>query len=70
MKPSDRLMPFSRLLVGQEKEEVLEKEKKNELFQTHWRKPIEKITIPPKQTPIYLALSKAPSKDKKQKIGQ
>ncbi|XP_035288335.1 hormonally up-regulated neu tumor-associated kinase homolog A [Anguilla rostrata] len=52
-----------------EKEEVLEKEKKNELFQTHWRKPIEKITIPPKQTPIYLALSKAPSKDKKQKIG-
>ncbi|KAJ8266666.1 hypothetical protein GJAV_G00133230 [Gymnothorax javanicus] len=52
-----------------EKEEVMEKEKKNELFQTHWRKPIDKITIPPKQTPIYLALSKAPSKDKKQKIG-
>ncbi|KAJ8342533.1 hypothetical protein SKAU_G00324610 [Synaphobranchus kaupii] len=52
-----------------EKEEVIEKEKKNELFQTHWRKRIEKITIPPKQTPIYLALSKAPSKDKKQKIG-
>ncbi|KAG9351764.1 hypothetical protein JZ751_023015 [Albula glossodonta] len=53
-----------------EKEEVMEKEKKNELFQTHWRKRIEKITIPPKQTPIYLALSKAvPNKDKKQRIG-
>ncbi|KAJ8412525.1 hypothetical protein AAFF_G00128610 [Aldrovandia affinis] len=60
---------MKRLSKEYREKEVMEKEKKNELFQTHWRKRIEKITIPPKQTPIYLALSKAPTKVKKQKIG-
>ncbi|KAK7125646.1 hypothetical protein R3I93_021121 [Phoxinus phoxinus] len=41
-----------------EKQYNMEKEKKSELFQTQWRKHIEKITIPPKQTPVYLAVSK------------
>lgn len=48
----------------------MEKEKKSELFQTQWRKHIEKITIPPKQTPVYLAVSKGPTKEKKQKTGE
>ena len=49
----------------------MEKEKKNELFfQTQWRKHIEKITIPPKQTPVYLAVSKGPTKEKKHKSGE
>ncbi|XP_076876292.1 hormonally up-regulated neu tumor-associated kinase homolog A isoform X1 [Brachyhypopomus gauderio] len=52
-----------------EKQYTMEKEKKSELFQTQWRKHIEKITIPPKQTPIYLAVSKGPTKGKKQKTG-
>lgn len=48
----------------------MEQEKKSELFQTQWRKHIEKITIPPKQTPVYLAVSKGPTKEKKQKTGE
>lgn len=52
-----------------EKQYIIEKEKKSELFQTQWRKHIEKITIPPKQTPVYLAVSKGPTKEKKQKTG-
>ncbi|KAK1800375.1 hypothetical protein P4O66_005616 [Electrophorus voltai] len=52
-----------------EKQYTMEKEKKSELFQTQWRKHIEKITIPPKQTPIYLAVSKGPTKEKKPKTG-
>ncbi|XP_060765664.1 hormonally up-regulated neu tumor-associated kinase homolog A [Neoarius graeffei] len=52
-----------------EKQYTMEKEKKSELFQTQWRKHIEKITIPPKQTPVYLAVSKGPTKEKKQKTG-
>ncbi|KAI4888790.1 hypothetical protein NFI96_028293 [Prochilodus magdalenae] len=52
-----------------EKQYSIEKEKKSELFQTQWRKHIEKITIPPKQTPVYLAVSKGPTKEKKQKTG-
>lgn len=52
-----------------EKQYSIEKEKKSELFQTQWRKPIEKITIPPKQTPVYLAASKGPTKAKKHKTG-
>lgn len=48
----------------------MEKEKKSELFQTQWRKHIEKVTIPPKQTPVYLAVSKGPTKEKKQKTGE
>ncbi|KAG7484473.1 hypothetical protein MATL_G00049620 [Megalops atlanticus] len=58
-----------RLSKEYREKEVMEEKKKNELFQTHWRKRIEKITIPPKQTPIYLALSKGPTKEKKQKTG-
>lgn len=54
----------------QEKQYTMEKEKKSELFQTQWRKHIEKITIPPKQTPVYLAVSKGPTKEKKQKTGE
>ncbi|XP_051540034.1 hormonally up-regulated neu tumor-associated kinase homolog A-like [Myxocyprinus asiaticus] len=52
-----------------EKQYSMEKEKKSELFQTQWRKHIEKITIPPKQTPVYLAVSKGPTKEKKHKTG-
>ncbi|MFT7818490.1 hormonally up-regulated neu tumor-associated kinase [Arapaima gigas] len=58
-----------RLSKEYREKEVIEKDKKPELFQTYWRKRIEKITIPPKQTPIYLAISKGPTKDKKQKTG-
>ncbi|XP_067289363.1 hormonally up-regulated neu tumor-associated kinase homolog A-like [Pseudorasbora parva] len=52
-----------------EKQYNMEKEKKSELFQTQWRKHIEKITIPPKQTPVYLAVSKGPTKEKKHRNG-
>ncbi|KAM4620542.1 hormonally up-regulated neu tumor-associated kinase homolog A [Polymixia lowei] len=45
------------------------KTEKNEYFQTQWRKHIDKITIPPKQTPVYLAVSKGPSKEKKHRTG-
>lgn len=60
----------SILISPQEKQYSMEKEKKSELFQTQWRKHIEKITIPPKQTPVYLAVSKGPTKEKKQKTGE
>ncbi len=46
------------------------KQKKSELFQTQWRKHIEKITIPPKQTPAYLAVNKGPIKEKKHRNGE
>ncbi|XP_036393337.1 hormonally up-regulated neu tumor-associated kinase homolog A-like [Megalops cyprinoides] len=46
----------------------LEKEK-NEQPQPRWPKQAERLTIPPKQTPLYLAVSKNPGKDKKQKTG-
>ncbi|XP_052371033.1 hormonally up-regulated neu tumor-associated kinase homolog A-like isoform X2 [Oncorhynchus keta] len=52
--------------VYQEKEKKTEK---NEYFQTQWRKHVEKVTIPPKQTPVYLAVSKGPSKEKKHRNG-
>ncbi|XP_016345919.1 hormonally up-regulated neu tumor-associated kinase homolog A-like [Sinocyclocheilus anshuiensis] len=52
-----------------EKQYNMEKEKKSELFQTQWRKHVEKITIPPKQTPVYLAVSKGPTKEKKHRHG-
>ncbi|KTF86915.1 hypothetical protein cypCar_00034662 [Cyprinus carpio] len=52
-----------------EKQYNMEKEKKSELFQTQWRKHVEKITIPPKQTPAYLAVNKGPTKEKKQRNG-
>ncbi|XP_041707388.1 hormonally up-regulated neu tumor-associated kinase homolog A isoform X1 [Coregonus clupeaformis] len=57
-----RLSKEYREKVYQEKEKKTEK---NEYFQTQWRKHIEKVTIPPKQTPVYLAVSKGPSKEKK-----
>uniref|UniRef100_A0A3P8U3G8 non-specific serine/threonine protein kinase n=1 Tax=Amphiprion percula TaxID=161767 RepID=A0A3P8U3G8_AMPPE len=40
---------------------VLKEKQKNEYFQTQWRKHVDKLTIPPKQTPVYLAVSKGPS---------
>lgn len=43
---------------------------KSEYFQTQWRKHIDKLTIPPKQTPVYLAVSKGPSKEKKHRTGE
>ncbi|KAK2871019.1 hypothetical protein QQF64_002137 [Cirrhinus molitorella] len=52
-----------------EKEYNLESEKRNELFQTQWRKHIEKVTIPPKQTPVYLAANKVPTKKKQPRNG-
>lgn len=42
---------------------------KSEYFQTQWRKHVDKLTIPPKQTPVYLAVSKEPSK-KKHRTGE
>lgn len=45
------------------------KAEKNEYFQTQWRKHVDKVTIPPKQTPVYLAVSKGPSKEKKHRTG-
>ena len=48
------------------------KAEKNEYFQTQWRKHVDKITIPPKQTPVYLAVSKGEkgSKEKKHRTGE
>lgn len=43
---------------------------KNEYFQTQWRKHVDKLTIPPKQTPVYLAVSKGRSKEKKHRTGE
>ncbi|KAM6985628.1 hormonally up-regulated neu tumor-associated kinase homolog B [Aplochiton taeniatus] len=45
------------------------KTEKNQYFQTQWRKHVDKVTIPPKQTPVYLAISKGPSKEKKHRTG-
>ncbi|XP_019728048.1 hormonally up-regulated neu tumor-associated kinase homolog [Hippocampus comes] len=42
---------------------------KNEYFQTQWRKHVDKLTIPPKQAPVYLAVSKGPGKEKKHRSG-
>ncbi|XP_064861043.1 hormonally up-regulated neu tumor-associated kinase homolog A-like [Oncorhynchus nerka] len=61
-----RLSKEYREKVYQEKEKKTEK---NEYFQTQWRKHVEKVTIPPKQTPVYLAVSKGPSKEKKHRNG-
>lgn len=43
---------------------------KSEYFQTQWRKHVDKLTIPPKQTPVYLAVAKGPSKEKKHRTGE
>ncbi|XP_077402046.1 hormonally up-regulated neu tumor-associated kinase [Vanacampus margaritifer] len=42
---------------------------KDEYFQTQWRKHVDKLTIPPKQAPVYLAKSKGQAKEKKQRTG-
>ncbi|CAL8277469.1 unnamed protein product [Arctogadus glacialis] len=58
--------------LSKEYREMQSKEKKaekNEYFQTQWRKHVDKVTIPPKQTPVYLAVSKGPSKEKKHRTG-
>ncbi|RXN04304.1 hormonally up-regulated neu tumor-associated kinase -like protein [Labeo rohita] len=52
-----------------EKEYNMESEKRYELFQTQWRKHVEKVTIPPKQTPVYLAVNKGPTKKKQPRNG-
>ena len=46
------------------------KSDRSEYFQTQWRKHVDKVTIPPKQTPVYLAVSKGPSKEKKHRTGE
>ncbi|MBN3309041.1 HUNKA kinase, partial [Amia calva] len=48
----------------------MEKERKTEVFQTHWIKRIEKLALPQKQTPSYLAPNKGLQKEKKQKAIQ
>lgn len=47
----------------------LEKQQ-TEYYQTQWRKHVDKLTIPPKQTPVYLAVSKGQNKEKKHKTGK
>ncbi|XP_015197306.1 hormonally up-regulated neu tumor-associated kinase homolog A [Lepisosteus oculatus] len=58
-----KMRRFTR--VFQEEQQVVEKEKKTDVFQTHWMKKMEKITILPKQTPRYLLQNKGLLKDKK-----
>ncbi|XP_062309732.1 hormonally up-regulated neu tumor-associated kinase homolog A [Osmerus eperlanus] len=58
--------------LSKEYREMQYQEKKSdrsEYFQTQWRKHVDKVTIPPKQTPVYLAVSKGPSKEKKHRTG-
>ncbi|KAM4546552.1 hormonally up-regulated neu tumor-associated kinase homolog [Fundulus diaphanus] len=50
-------------------EKKKEEKKRAEYFQTQWRKHVDKLTIPPKQTPVYLAVSKGQNKEKKHKTG-
>lgn len=61
---------FNVLRFSQEKEYNMESEKRYELFQTQWRKHVEKVTIPPKQTPVYLAVNKGPTKKKQPRNGE
>ncbi|XP_017273669.1 hormonally up-regulated neu tumor-associated kinase homolog A [Kryptolebias marmoratus] len=56
------------------RESQLQEKKKSEketceYFQTQWRKHVDKLTFPLKQTPIYLAVSKGPNKEKKHRTG-
>ncbi|XP_026226946.1 hormonally up-regulated neu tumor-associated kinase homolog A isoform X1 [Anabas testudineus] len=64
-KKMKRLSKEYREMQFQEKKKG--EKQKNEYFQTQWRKHVDKLTIPPKQTPVYLAVSKGPSKEKKHK---
>ncbi|XP_028323308.1 hormonally up-regulated neu tumor-associated kinase homolog A [Gouania willdenowi] len=66
-KKMKRLSKQYREMQFQEKEKG--EKQKNEYFQTQWRKHVDKLTIPPKQTPVYLAVSKGPNKEKKHKTG-
>ncbi|XP_077596898.1 hormonally up-regulated neu tumor-associated kinase homolog [Stigmatopora nigra] len=67
-KKMKRLSKEYKEMQFQEKKKKGEKPK-NEYFQTQWRKHVDKLTIPPKQTPVYLAVSKGPSKEKKHRTG-
>lgn len=51
-------------------EKKKEEKRQVEYFQTQWRKHVDKLTIPPKQTPVYLAVSKGQNKEKKHKTGE
>ncbi|GAA6223831.1 hormonally up-regulated neu tumor-associated kinase homolog A [Lates calcarifer] len=66
-KKMKRLSKEYREMQFQEKKKG--EKQKNEYFQTQWRKHVDKLTIPPKQTPVYLAVSKGPSKEKKHRTG-
>ncbi|XP_029030074.1 hormonally up-regulated neu tumor-associated kinase homolog A [Betta splendens] len=66
-KKMKRLSKEYREMQFQEKKKG--EKQKDEYFQTQWRKHVDKLTIPPKQTPVYLAVSKGPSKEKKHKTG-
>lgn len=59
---------FVQEMQIQEKKKKGDKQK-NEYYQTQWRKHVDKLTIPPKQTPAYLAVSK-PSEKKKHRTGE
>ncbi|XP_058483784.1 hormonally up-regulated neu tumor-associated kinase homolog A isoform X1 [Solea solea] len=65
-KKMKRLSKEYREMQFQEKKKG--EKKKNEYYQTQWRKHVDKLTIPPKQTPVYLAVSK-PSEKKKHRTG-
>lgn len=67
-KKMKRLSKEYREMQFQEKKRG--EKQKNEYFQTQWRKHVDKLTIPPKQTPVYLAVSKGPSKEKKHRTGE
>nr|XP_057944236.1 hormonally up-regulated neu tumor-associated kinase homolog A [Doryrhamphus excisus] len=66
-KKMKRLSKEYREMQFQEKKKG--DKQKNEYFQTQWRKHVDKLTIPPKQTPVYLAVSKGPTKEKKPRTG-
>ncbi|KAF0038669.1 hormonally up-regulated neu tumor-associated kinase homolog A [Scophthalmus maximus] len=66
-KKMKRLSKEYREMQFQEKKKG--EKQKSEYFQTQWRKHVDKLTIPPKQTPVYLAVSKGPSKEKKHRTG-
>ncbi|XP_075958163.1 hormonally up-regulated neu tumor-associated kinase homolog A [Anarhichas minor] len=66
-KKMKRLSKEYREMQFQEKK--IGEKQKSEYFQTQWRKHVDKLTIPPKQTPVYLAVAKGPSKEKKHRTG-
>ncbi|XP_056267708.1 hormonally up-regulated neu tumor-associated kinase homolog isoform X2 [Pseudoliparis swirei] len=66
-KKMKRLSKEYREMQFQEKKKG--EKQKCEFYQTQWRKHVDKLTIPPKQTPVYLAVAKGPSKEKKHRTG-